>query len=67
MLNIFLQISFILSAIFFLFLSKNKNNYLKLVESYGERFAGNVNKGLKVCGYLLLICSIAWLLLNQLF
>jgi uncharacterized membrane protein len=67
MLNIFFPISFILIAIFSLFLSKSKKNYQKLVESNGEKFAGQVNKGLKVCGYLLLICSIVWLLLDFLF
>jgi len=67
MLNILFPISFILFATFFLLLSKSKKNYQKLVESSGEEFAGRVNKGLKVCGYLLLICSIVWLLLNFLF
>lgn len=67
MLNIFLPISFFLFAIFFLFLSKSKKNYQKLVASSGETFAGKVNKGLNVCGYLLLICSIAWLLSDHLF
>ena len=67
MLNIIFPISFILFATFFLFLSKSKKNYQKLVESSGEKFAGQVNKGLKVCGYLLLICSIVWLLLDFLF
>ena len=64
MLNIFLPISFILFATFFLFLSKSKKNSQKLVESSGEKFADRVNRGLKVCGYLLLICSIVWLLSN---
>ena len=67
MLNIFLPISFILIGTFSLFLSKSKKNYQKLVESNGEKFAGQVNKGLKVCGYLLLICSIVWFLLDFLF
>ena len=67
MLNIIFPISFILIAAFLLFLSKSKKNYQKLVESNGEKFAGRVNKGLKVCGYLLLICSIVWLLLDFLF
>lgn len=65
--NIYFPISFILFATFFLFLSKSKKNYQKLVESNGEKFAGRINKGLKVCGYLLLICSIVWLLLDALF
>ncbi len=67
MLNILFPISFILFATFFLLLSKSKKNHQKLVESSGEKFAGRVNKGLKVCGYLLLICSIVWLLLDFLF
>ena len=67
MLNIFFIISLILFASFFLFLSKSKKNYQKLVKSSGEKFADQVNKGLKVCGYLLLICSIVWLLLDFLF
>jgi isoprenylcysteine carboxyl methyltransferase (ICMT) family protein YpbQ len=65
--NIFFPISFILFATFFLFLSKSKKNYQKIVESNGEEFAVRVNKGLKVCGYLLLICSIVWLLSDLLF
>jgi len=67
MLNNLLPISFILFAVFFFFLSKSNKNYQKLVESSGEKFAVSVNKALKICGYLLLICSIIWLLLNYLF
>jgi hypothetical protein len=67
MLNIIFPISFILFAAFLLFLSKSKKNYQKLVESNSEKFAGRVNKGLKVCGYLLLTCSIVWLLSDLLF
>jgi hypothetical protein len=67
MLNFFFPISFILFATFFLYLSKSKTNYKKLVKSNGEKFAIRVNKGLKVCGYLLLICSIVWLLLDLFF
>jgi hypothetical protein len=64
MLNTFFPISFMLFAVFFLFLSKSKKNYEKLVENNSEKFAGRVNKGLNVSGWLLLSCSIGWLLLN---
>jgi isoprenylcysteine carboxyl methyltransferase (ICMT) family protein YpbQ len=67
MLNIFFPVSFIIFATFFLFLSKSKKNYQKLVESNGEEFAVRVNKVLKVCGYLLLSCSIVWLLSDLLY
>ena len=67
MLNIALTLSFILFAAFFLFLSKNRKNYQKLVESNGKEFADWINKGLKVCGYFLLICSMVWLSFNFLF
>jgi len=53
-------LSFVLFAVFFLILSTSKKNYQKLVENNGEKFAKNVNKGLKVCGCLLLICSLLW-------
>ncbi len=56
------QVLFILIAIFFLTLSISKSNYQKLVENNGEKFANYVNRGLRVCGYLLLVCSIFWFL-----
>jgi len=62
MIDIFFPISFMLFGIFFLVLSRSKKNYEKLVENNGEKFAGRVNKGLNVSGWLLLTCSIAWLL-----
>lgn len=61
MLDLIFPISFTLFAIFFLILSKSKNNYQKLVENNGEKFANRVNKGLKICGYLLLVFSLFWL------
>jgi hypothetical protein len=61
MLNFIFPVSFALFSIFFLILSNNKKNYQKLVENGGEKFANNVNKGLKICGYLLLVCSLFWL------
>jgi hypothetical protein len=62
MLNITFPISFILFATFFLVLSKNKKNYQKLVESNGKKFADRINKGLMLCGILLLICGVVWFL-----
>ena len=50
-------IMFIVFGTFSLTLSKSKNNYQKLVENNGEKFAEQVNKYLKISGYLLLICS----------
>jgi hypothetical protein len=67
MLNIFLPISFVILAIFFLLLSKSKKNYQKLVESSGEKFASQITRGLKVCGYLIFICSVIWLSFNYIF
>jgi hypothetical protein len=64
MLDIIFPLSFILFAFFFLFLSKNKMNYQKLVKNNGEKFAKQVNTFLSVCGYLLLVCSFLWLAIN---
>ena len=64
MLSSIFPILFILFAIFFLTLSISKKNYQKLVENNGEKFANYVNKGLKVGGCLLLICSLFWLAVN---
>ena len=62
MLDLFFPFSFTLFAIIFLLLSKSKKNYQKLVKNNGEQFANKVNNSLKICGYLLLICSLFWLL-----
>lgn len=62
MLDFIFPISFTLFALFFLILSKSKKNYQKLVENNGEKFANRVNKGLKICGYLLLVFSLFWLI-----
>ena len=64
MLDFILPSSFALFAIFFLILSNSKKNYQKLVENNDEKFANKVNKGLKICGYLLLVCSLSWLVGN---
>jgi len=60
--NFILPVSFTMFAIFFLVLSKSKKNYQKLVENNGEKFANQVNKTLKTGGYLLLVCSLLWLI-----
>ncbi len=60
--NFILPVSFTMFAIFFLVLSKSKKNYQKLVENNGEKFANQVNKILKTGGYLLLACSLLWLI-----
>ena len=62
MLDFIFPISFVLFAIFFLILSNSKKNYQKLVENNDEKFANKANKGLKICGYLLLICSLFWVI-----
>ena len=64
MIDLILLVSFTLFAIFFIILSKSKKNYKKLVKNNGEKFANKVNKGLTICGYLLLICSMFWLVNN---
>jgi hypothetical protein len=61
MLDFILPVSLAFFAIFFLFLSINKKNYQKLVENNDEKFADKINNGLKICGYLLLICSLVWI------
>jgi hypothetical protein len=61
MLSLILPLCFILFAVIFIVFSKSRSNYQKLVNNYGEDFANKVNKNLKVCGYLLLICSGIWL------
>ena len=61
MLDFIFPASFTLFGIFFLILSKNKKNYQKLVVNSDEKFANKVNKGLKICGYLLLVFSLFWL------
>jgi len=54
-------------AVFFIILSKSEKNFQKLVENNGEKFANKVNNGLKVCGYLLLVCLLAWLVIHFFF
>jgi len=49
-------------AIFFIFLSKNKKNYQKLVARGGEKFAAQTSNYLNIGGYFLLIFSSIWLL-----
>jgi len=61
MLTYIFSFSSLIFAIFFLTLSKSETNYKKLVDNNGEKFAKQVNKGLMVGGYLLLICSLIWL------
>jgi hypothetical protein len=51
----------ILFAVLFIVFSKSTKNYQKLADKYGEDFANKVNRHLKVCGYLLLVCSGIWL------
>lgn len=51
----------ILFAVLFIVFSKSSRNYQKLADKYGEGFAKKVNRHLKVCGYLLLVCSGIWL------
>ena len=66
MVDYILPIMFVLFAAFSLSLSKSQKNYKKLVESNGEDFAKQVNKYLKLGGYLLLACSGIWLGFNLL-
>ena len=61
MIDIIFPVSLTLFAVFFIILSKSKKNFQKLVENNGEKFANKVNNGLKICGYLLLVCSFVWL------
>ncbi len=62
MLRLIYPISSMLFAIFFIFLSKNKKNYQKLVENGGEKFAAKTSKLLNIGGFSLLIFSSLWLL-----
>jgi hypothetical protein len=62
MLRLILPISSMLFATFFIFLSKNKKNYQKLVNSNGEKYAAQISKYLNIGGYFLLIFSSIWLL-----
>jgi len=63
MLRLIYPISSMLFAIFFIFLSKNKKKYQKLVASGGEKFAAQTIKYLNIGGFFLLIFSSIWLLL----
>jgi hypothetical protein len=51
----------ILFAVLFIIFSRSSTNYQKLADKYGESVANKINKHLKVCGYLLLVCSGIWL------
>ena len=62
MLRLIYPISSMLFAIFFIFLSKNKKNYQKLVENSGKKFADKTSKLLNIGGFSLLIFSSLWLL-----
>ncbi len=64
MLNYIFPSMFAFFAIFFLILSKSKKNYQKLVENNGEKFANKVNRGLRIGGYLLLVCSLLYFAIN---
>jgi hypothetical protein len=64
MLDIIFPVSLALFATFFLILSNSKKNYQKLVKNNDEKFADNVNRVLKICGYLLLVSSLIWLASN---
>jgi isoprenylcysteine carboxyl methyltransferase (ICMT) family protein YpbQ len=67
MLRLIYPISSILFAIFFIFLSKNKRNYQKLVENAGEKFAAQTSRYLNIGGYFLLVFSTLWLLFSLIF
>ena len=62
MLRLIYPISSMLFAIFFIFLSKNKKNYQKLVENSSEKFIAKTSKLLNIGGFSLLIFSSLWLL-----
>jgi len=62
MLHLIYPILSMLFAIFFIFLSKNKKNYQKLVASGGEKFATQTSRYLNIGGFFLLIFSSIWLL-----
>jgi hypothetical protein len=64
MFDIILPISFALFATIFLILANSKKNYRKLVENNGEKFAKKINRGLKICASLLLVCSFFWVLID---
>ena len=49
-----------LMGILFLTFSKSKRYYQKSVEDNGERFANQVIKGLKICGYSLSGIALLW-------
>jgi hypothetical protein len=61
MIDFIFPVSFAVFAIFFLILSSSKKNYQKMVDNNDEEFAKKVNKALKICGYLLLVLSIFWM------
>jgi len=61
MIDFVFPVSLTLFAVFFIILSKSKKNFEKLVENNGEKFAKKVNNILKICGCLLLVCLLVWL------
>ena len=61
MLDLILPPILIFFAVIFIVFSKSTKNYQKLADKYGEDFAIKVNRHLKVCGCLLLVCSGIWL------
>ncbi len=63
MLNFIFPSLFAAFGIYFLILSKSKKNYKKLVDNNGEEFANKVNKYGKIGSYLLLACSLLWIIL----
>ena len=64
MLDLVFPALFAVFSIFFILLSKSKKNYQKLAENNGEEFANKVNRGLRIGGYSLLICSLLYLAIN---
>jgi hypothetical protein len=52
---------FFLIAILFLTASKSRWYYQKVVEDNDEKYANQVIKCLKLCGYLLFIFPLIWL------
>jgi hypothetical protein len=63
MIDFVIPILFVMFGIYFIILSKNEKNYQKLIKNNGRDFANKINKGLKMGGYLLLICSFFYLVI----
>jgi hypothetical protein len=66
MLDLILPPILIFFAVIFIVFSKSTKNYQKLADKYGEDFADKVKRHLRVCGYLLLLCSGLWLVIHLL-